>query len=111
MYLGHAPQETIFPYCVYFSVSDIDELDFSEEREDFLLQFNIFSQNNSSLEAGNLLNSLETMFNNCSLTVTGWRHLQFKQGLVFKNNDFTQTPPIQGYSVEYEVLLEKSRER
>ena len=109
MYLGQAPQGAVFPYCVYFSVSDIDELDFSEEREDFLLQFNIFSQNNSALEAGNLLESLKTMFDNCSLTVTGWRHLQFKRSMVHPNSDFTQVPPIQGYSIDYDVLLEKER--
>ena len=109
MYLNNAPQEATFPYCVYFSVSDIDELDFGEEREDFLLQFDIFSQNNSALEAGDLLESLKTMFDNCSLTVTGWRHLQFQRGNIYPNNDLTQVPPIQGYSVEYDVLLEKSR--
>jgi len=109
MYLGHASQGATFPYCVYFSVSDIDELDFSDERENFLLQFNIYSQNNSVLEAGNLLESLKTMFDNCSLTVTGWRHLQFKRGMVYPNNDFSQVPPVQGYSIEYDVLLEKER--
>jgi len=109
MYLNHAPQEASFPYCVYFSVSDIDELDFGEEREDFLLQFSIFSQNNSAYEAGTLLESLKTMFDDCSLTVTGWRHLQFQRGSVYPNNDFDQVPPVVGYSVDYDVLIEKTR--
>lgn len=109
MYLNKAPQGTTFPYCVYFSVSDIDDLDFSEEHEDFLIQFNIFSQNNSAVEAGDLLETLKTMYDNCSLTVTGWRHLQFQRSLVIPNNDFSQVPPIHGYSIEYEALLEKTR--
>jgi hypothetical protein len=109
MYLKHAPQQATFPYCVYFSVSDEDELDFSEEREHFLIQFNIFSQNNSATEAGELLESAKTMFDNCSLTVTGWRHLQFKRGMVYSNDDFKQVPPIHGYSIEYDVILEKTR--
>lgn len=104
-----AGQSDPFPYCVYFSVSDDDELDFSEEREDILMQFNIFTQNNSASQAGTLLESLKTMFDNCSLTVTGWRHLQFQRGMVYPNNDFTQVPPVQGYSIEYNVLLEKAR--
>jgi len=62
MYLNHAPQETTFPFCVYFVVSDFDELDFAEEREDFAMQFNVFSENNSATEAGNLLESLKAMF-------------------------------------------------
>lgn len=107
--LNKAKQGEIFPYCVFFSVSDIDDLDFTEEHEDFLIQFNIFSQNNSAVEAGDLLETLKTMFDNCSLTVTDWRHLQFKRSLVMPNNDFSQVPPIHGYSIEYEVLLEKER--
>ena len=109
MYLNYAPQGATFPYCVYFSVSDDNDLDFSDEHEDFLTQFNIFSQNNSAVEAGNLLKSLKAMFDDCSLTVTGWRHLSFKRGNVYPNNDFSQDPPIIGYSVEYDVLLEKER--
>ena len=109
MYLNKAQQGASFPYCVYFSVADIDELDFTDEREDFTLQFDIYSQNNSALEAGNLLESLKTMFDNCSLTVTGWNHLQFRRGNIYPNNDLTQDPSIMGYSVEYSVLLEKLR--
>ena len=104
-----AKQGDPFPYCVYFSVSDVDELDFSDEREDILMQFNVFTQNNSALQAGQLLESLKTMFDNCSLTVTGWRHLYMQRGQVYPNNDFTQVPPIQGYSIEYNILLEKER--
>jgi len=109
MYLNHAPQETTFPFCVYFVVSDFDELDFAEEREDFAMQFNVFSENNSATEAGNLLGSLKTMFDNCSLTVTNWRHILFQRNFIAQNNDFSQVPPIHGYSVEYDILLEKTR--
>jgi len=109
MYHNVAPQESTFPYCVYFSVADVDDLDFSDEHEDFLIQFNIFSQNNSALEAGNLLKSLKSMFDNCDLTVTGWRHLQFQRDNVISNNDFGQVPYVQGYSIDYNVLLEKER--
>ena len=82
---------------------------FDSGPEDFLLQFNIFTQNSSASQAGTLLESLKTMFDDCSLAVTGWRHLQFQRGNVYPNNDFSQIPPVQGYSVEYNVLLEKAR--
>lgn len=105
-----APQGDTFPYCVYFSVSDIDDLDFTDEHEDFLMQFNIFSQKNSALEAGTLLESLKTMFDNCSLTVTGWRHLKFQRDWVIPHDDdLGQDTPIHGYVVQYSVLLEKER--
>ena len=109
LYKDQAPQGATFPYCVYFSVSDVDELNFTDEQEDFLIQFNIFSLNNSATEAGTLLESLKTMFDNCNLTVTDWRHLKFQRDFVIPNNDFSQVTPIQGYSVQYNVLLEKER--
>jgi len=89
-------------------VSDYDDLDFTDEHEDFLIQFNIFSQKNSALEAGTLLESLKTMFDNCSLTVTGWRHLKFQRDWVVPNDDYSQDTPIMGYAVQYSVLLEKA---
>ncbi len=104
-----APQESTFPYVVYFSVTDVDELNFTDEIEDFIIQFNIFSENNSSLEKGQILENFKSLWDNCNLTVTDWRHIQFQRSLVLENNDFTQAPPIQGYSVQYDVLIEKQR--
>ena len=109
MYLYKAPQETPFPYCVFFSVTDYDDVDFSDEQEDILIQFNVFSQNNSATQAGNMLEDLKTLFDDCRLTVTGWNHIYFNRRLVTPNNDVGQVPPIYGYSVEYDVLLEKQR--
>ena len=109
LYLNHAPQEATFPYCVFFMVSDDTDPDFTDEHEEITLQFNIFSQENSALEAGNLLESLKTMFDYCHLNVLGWSHLDFRRESVNPNNDFTQVPPIHGYSVMYDVLLEKKR--
>jgi hypothetical protein len=108
-YLNHAPQGASFPFVVYFEVTDSNDMDFAEEREDFLLQFNIFSQNNSALEAGNILTNLKSLFDECSLTVTNWRHIQFSRANVYPNNDFDEVPPVHGYSVEYNVLIEKTK--
>lgn len=106
---NRARQGDTFPYCVYFSVSDVDDLDFTDEHEDFLIQFNIFTQKNSAEQAGDLLEALKTMFDNCSLTVTNWRHLGFQRQWVVPNDDYSQDTPIMGYAVQYSVLLEKGR--
>jgi hypothetical protein len=108
LHRDEAEQGETFPYCVYFSVSDVDELDFTDEREDFLIQFSVFSDA-SATEADNLLESLKTMFDNASMTVTDWRHLQFQRDFVIPNNDLQQEPPVHGYSVQYNALLEKER--
>ena len=73
-YYGKAPQEATFPYIVFFDVSNINDVDFGEEREDLLVQFNVFSQNNSPTESETILTNLRSLFDDCSLTVTDWRH-------------------------------------
>ena len=108
-YLNHAPQGATLPFIVYWSVSDIADMDFGEEQEDFTIQFDIFSQNNSATEAGTILGNLKSLFDNCSLTVTGWRHITFSRQNTYPNNDFTESPPVHGYSVEYDVLIEKTK--
>lgn len=108
-YLNYVPQGTSPPFIVYFSVSDINEVDFGEERQDFTIQFNLFSQNYSATEAGTILGNLKSLFDDCSLTVTDWRHITFSRGNTYPNNDFSQDPPVHGYSVEYEVMIEKTK--
>lgn len=110
LYLNVAPQEATFPYCVYFIVTDSNDPDFTDDHEEFEMQFNIFSENNSAVEAGSLLSSLKEMFDYAPLNVEGWSNLDFRRTMVLPNNDFLQVPPIQGYSIMYDVLLEKKRD-
>ena len=109
MYLYKAPQDAPFPYCVYFPVSDLNDVDFSDETEEFLVQFNVFSQSNSATEAGTLLASLKTLYDDCDLTVTGWRHLEFSRGTVYPLNNYDKETTTYGYAVEYDVTLEQER--
>ena len=109
IYLGFAPQRSSFPFCVFDSVVGVTEEDFGEERSDFLIQFDIFSQKNSADEAGDVLGYLKTLMDNASLTVTGWSQVTFSRGNEYRNNDFTQTPPVHGYSIEYNCIIEKTK--
>ncbi len=109
LYLFNAPQSAAYPYVVYFPVTNNNDLDFTDEHETFKIQFNLFSQNNSALEAGTILGYLKTVLDNCKLTVSGWNALKFQRDFVIPFNDLEQTPPIHGYSVQYNCLLEKGR--
>ena len=108
-YHGQAPQGATFPYIVFFEVADVNEVDFSEEREDLTWQFNIFSQNSSATEADTVLTNLRSLFDDCSLTVTDWRHLYTQRRNTYPNNDYSQVPPIHGFSIEYDILIEKAK--
>jgi len=109
LYLNKAPQSATFPYCVYYVYADANNPDFTDDHEEFEIQFNIFSQNNSATEAGTLLAHLKTMFDDAALTVVGWNHIEIMRTSVLPNNDFDQVPSIQGYTVLYDLLLEKQR--
>ena len=108
-YYGKAPQSATFPYIVFFDVADVNEVDFTDEREDLTLQFNIFSQNNSPTQAETILTGLRSLFDDCSLTVTDWRHLYMQRQNTYPNNDYAQVPPVHGFSIEYDVLIEKAK--
>ena len=108
-YHGQAPQGATFPYVVFFNIVDVNEVDFSEEREDLSYQFSIFSQNSSPTQAETILTGLRSLFDDCSLTVTNWRHLYMQRGNTYPNNDYAQVPPIHGFSIEYDILIEKAK--
>jgi len=99
----------MFPYCVYFEIVDIQDVDFGEYKEEITAQFNVFSQNSSATEAGIILSCFKDLFDDCSLTVTNWRHVYMQRKSIYPNNDFDQDPPIQGYSIEYDMLIEKNK--
>ena len=112
LYLVKAPQGATFPFAVYDLITATDELDFSEENETFQIQFDIWTQkaaSNSMDEAGDILGYLKTVYDDCDLTVDGWRALSMVRDFVVPNNDFSQDPPVLGYSVQYTIELEKSK--
>ena len=46
LYLNVAPQESEFPYCVFFKVAPDTEYNFTDELSDTTIQFKIVTQNN-----------------------------------------------------------------
>jgi hypothetical protein len=108
-YLRKAPQGATFPYVVYFTVSDVADRTFTSQEEENLIQFNIFSKQNSATEAGNILAALWTRYDYCTLTVAGYDFISMQRDFVVPNDDFSQDTPIYGYSVQYTTIVEKSR--
>ena len=109
LYLTVAPQGATYPYAVYQMLGRNYDPDFAEEIEDIDIQFSVFSQNRSATEAGTVLGTLLSLYDYCDLTVTGYRHLSMERGFVWPNNDVTVDPPIHGYTIQYQLLLQKAR--
>lgn len=104
-----APQNATFPYAVYDLIIADDELNFTDENESFQMQFDIFTQSNSTSSAGTLLAAMKTLYDDCTLIVTGYRFLKMTRDWVIPNNDLIAVRPVMGYSVQYDIWLEKAR--
>ena len=70
-----APQDTALPYGVMFIVSDVPQLTFTEEGENYLVQFNVFSDTRSHTEILDIESKMKTVFDLAEITVSGYNHI------------------------------------
>jgi hypothetical protein len=71
IYLDQAPDNSTFPYVVFFIVSDVPEKTFSEDFENVLIQFSLFSASSGATEITTIYTDLKSLFDECSLSITG----------------------------------------
>lgn len=70
-YESQAPDETAYPYAVYFVVSSVPDNTFSEKIEDTLVQFSLYSSAPSSGEVKDICAALRSLYDDCALTISG----------------------------------------
>jgi len=69
---GKAPAGTRYPYVVFYRVSAGIEKTFTEEYDNPLIQFSVFSADpNSSNEVHEIADAIKALYDECSLTITG----------------------------------------
>lgn len=68
---GAAPTGTTFPYVVFFRVAGSQEWTFTENFDCPLIQFSVFSASSSSLESAGIADAVQSLYNECRLSVTG----------------------------------------
>lgn len=71
IYLDTVPQDVVLPYIAFFIVSGIPDRTFTEHYTDTLIQFSLFSDDESGIEITTMYDNLTTLFDECSLTITG----------------------------------------
>lgn len=112
LYKGRAPEGAAYPYIVYMVVSDMPWKTFSEDYEDVLIQFSLFSISPSSTEVEDMFTHLKSLYDECSLSITGatlvWMKRQNAILMVEDHTTPTGTQQAWHYSVEYEVLTSKT---
>ena len=72
LYNTLAPQDAVFPYGVFSLISDVPEWTFSENLENILLQFNIFSDTSDPVEICALYELLKTAFDFFDLPIANY---------------------------------------
>jgi hypothetical protein len=108
LFKGRADEGAEFPYAVFMVVSDVPEKTFTEDFENVLIQFSLFSSASSSGEIEDMYSHLKTLFDECSLTITGSTLVWMKRANAFLMvEDHTTTAGTQQvwyYAVDYEVM-------
>lgn len=112
LFKGLAPQGTPMPYVIFFVVSDVYDPTFTEDYENVLLQFSIFSEAVGSTEIEDIFTNLKAVYDNTAFTPTG------NQVVVMTRQNAmltTQDADVESgagkywqYDIEYDVIMQKT---
>lgn len=105
LYYAEAPEQPIFPYCVFSIWGEIYEFTFDMEFEDVLMQFDYFATTANDCDTG--VADIKTMFDYAILTLTGYTCLRMEREMVFPPSKI-MPDNIWSASVRYSILMKKN---
>ena len=112
IFYKEAPQNSQFPYCVYFIISGIQDKTFTEHYTNTLIQFSLFSSSEGATEIATMYKDLKALFDECSMTITSntlvWMR---EQNLTTMSEEITTVDGLQKvehWAVDFEVLTSLS---
>jgi hypothetical protein len=107
LYQGFAPQDTPYPYGIYYLDSQVPDFNFDSTYEDILLLFNFFSDDVSASEVTDLFTYCDALFENTSnISVTGYTRVKFQREFSHLSRDIDEG--VWMYSIQYRVMLRKN---
>lgn len=112
LYNTEAPQEAKFPFGVFLLVSNVQDFTFSENFENCLVQFNLFSSESSPVEISNLYELLKgdtvsgTGFDFLELFLDNYETVSLQREVA----TLTKVENIWQYNVSYRCVLQYSGE-
>ena len=105
LHFSEAPQGTVYPYCVYHLISDVPSWTFDADMENYLIQFNLYSEKNSSTEINTAFTALTTnLYDWCTLNIDGYSHIYMKREF----SNLTRESDIWNYFIQYRIEVQKS---
>jgi len=109
-----APDSAVFPYLVFTLISNTQDITFTEKFEEYLVQFDIYSDEISPLEACNLYlllkgdPDLNQGFDFAQFTVDGYVLLSCTRESSSLPRWEVEGKRVWNYTVTYRILLEKN---
>ena len=103
LYNTEAPEDVEFPYGVFTLLSDVSDWTFTEEMENCLIQFNLFSKTVDTEEICTLFDLLITAFDFVDLDIDNYVCISATR----ENSILTRPEKVWQYNITYRFLLGK----
>jgi len=102
-YNTEAPEDAVFPYGIFSLVSDTPDWTFSENFENCLIQFDLFSKTVNAVEVCSLYEFLKDAFDFQDLFINN--HITVS--MVRENSNLIRAEDVWQFSITYRVMLQK----
>ena len=104
MHFTEAPQGQTYPYGVYHLISGVPSWTFDADMENYIVQFNLYSEKNSSTDINTAFTVLTTLYDWCDLDVDGYSHIYMKREM----SNLTRESDIWNYFIQYRLEVQKN---
>jgi hypothetical protein len=104
LYNTEAPPEAIFPYGVFQLISDVAEGTYTEDMENCLVQFNLYSDKSSCSDVCDHFELLKAAFDEVDLTITGYTPIS----MVREPSSLLKVEDVWQYNVTYRIVIQKN---
>ena len=106
LYKERAKQTAVLPYAVYHIVSDVPEWTFNTFFEKVRIQFDLYSDQESSSQVEDMYTALKALFDWCTLAITGNVHVYMRRELARLSRD--PVDDCWAYQIDYEIMTERN---
>jgi len=115
MYMSENPQGTVYPNATFNLVHNSNDWTFTDDFDNSLIQFNLYSMSKSAVEILDAEKKLRLLYDNCALASTDlgstWAHVLMQRDGSWLDKiphpDGTGGGNIWRYVIEYKVMLTK----
>lgn len=104
LYNTEAPSTAVFPYGVFSLPSNVRDGTFTEDFEDCLIQFSLYSDESSASKVCDCFELLKTIFDHVDLTVSGYSPISCER----EPANLVKVDGVWQYTVTYRIVLQKN---